>query len=395
MLCYYYPPVQSSGTARSVAFSRLLPRLGWEPTVLTVRRARERWSSRHGAPPDGIRVVRSPEWDLTGLIDLLQGVTNRVFRFVGHGAPRNLYRQFLGFPDPQSAWLTVLPGVGLARAHHVVYASCPPFSSAVSALLIGVAARRPVVLDFRDPWAYQLVPTFSQRYERAVLRLEALAVRRCDALIVNTRGVQGLYAKRYPFAAHKIVTIPNGYDDLTPVAAIEASAFRIVHAGTFYGGRDPIPLMEALLRIKDPRIEFVHVGEPYPALETYRGRIALHQLGLVPRHAALETVRSASLLYFCQGPGHSLSIPAKAYEYLATGLPILAHCPEGDAAELVRTYGKNSTVVTSDGVALEEAVRALLGRWPHTEPAIDPEFTRRHSREELTRQLVHVLESVL
>jgi hypothetical protein len=61
MLCYYYLPVQSSGTARSLAFSTLLPEYGWEGTVLTVWDPKNRWVATVGVAPTLVKTVRTAE----------------------------------------------------------------------------------------------------------------------------------------------------------------------------------------------------------------------------------------------------------------------------------------------------------------------------------------------
>lgn len=396
MLCYYYPPVQSSGTARSVAFSILLPEFGWEPTVLTVRRPKNRWVTMAGHAPPAVKVVRTPEWDLTGLTTVLHGVAIRLLHLFGRPPGKNYPLQVLAFPDPQMAWLTTPAGLALGRNHAVIYASCGPYSTALSALLIGAILRKPVVLDFRDAWCYDLAHYYSAGYERLVARTEALVVRHCRHLILNTEGARALYARRYPAHVGKMTVIPNGYDELTPVVRVDPEAFRIVHVGTFYGGRDPKPLLRALLRLEDPRVEFIHIGERLDELDQFGSRLRLHQLGILPRDEALRMMQRASLLYLRQGLTNTIAVAAKTYEYLATGLPILCHGPEGDNAGLVRRYGANAVCVTSDDESeLEAAVRSVLARWPRIQPAIADEFRERFSRRALTRRLSEVLLSVV
>jgi glycosyltransferase involved in cell wall biosynthesis len=395
MLCYYYPPVQSSGTARSLAFSTLLPEYGWEATVLTVRHPKNRWVATVGEAPTSVKIVRTPEWDLTGLTDLLHGITVRLLRFLGRPPSRNYFAQLLAFPDLQIAWFTTPAGLSLGRDHAAIYASCGPYSSALSALLIGAIRRKPVVVDFRDAWCYDLGRYYAAWYERLLARAEALVVRRCSHLILNTEGARALYAHRYPAQASKMTVIPNGYDRLTPVARVAADKFRIVHVGTFYGGRDPKPLLRALLRIDSPRIEFVHVGEKSDELNAFIPRLRVRQLGILPRDEALQVMQEASLLYLRQGFANTIAVAAKTYEYLATGLPILWHGPEGDNAEMVRRYGVNAVCVMSDDEAeLEAGVRAVLDAWPQVTPAIADDFTQRYSRRALTRRLSEVLASV-
>jgi len=396
MLCYHYPPVQSAATPRSVAFSTLLREFGWITTVLTVKDAKDRWVAKMGDVPMDVRIERTAEWDLTGLLDLLHGATRRALRPMGLSPSINYYRELLGFPDPQIAWLTTLRGLKLAREHDVVYASCPPFSSALSALCIGGISRKPVVLDFRDAWFYDLAGYHSGRYQRCIARLEGLVFNGCCRLIVTSQGAGRLYGERFPAWSHKLSVIPNGYDELTPLSAVDSCKFRIVHIGTFHGTRDPKPLLRALARIQDSRIEFVHVGQPCDELDMFSTAVSIRQLGVLPREKALEVTRTASLLYLRQGMSNAIAIAAKTYEYLATGLPVLCHGPEGDNAAMIRRYGLQSFVVTSDEEGdLECAIRSVLRAWPNIMPAIHPDFIRKFNRRHFTRRLSQLLTEVV
>ena len=59
MLCYYYPPLASAGTQRSVGFTRWLREYGWVPVVLTVKQSRIRWEPRCEDVPRDVEVVRT------------------------------------------------------------------------------------------------------------------------------------------------------------------------------------------------------------------------------------------------------------------------------------------------------------------------------------------------
>jgi glycosyltransferase involved in cell wall biosynthesis len=76
-------------------------------------------------------------------------------------------------------------------------------------------------------------------------------------------------------------------------------------------------------------------------------------LGRLPHKAALQQMRSASLLLLL-AQGQPDQIPAKAFEYLASGRPILAVTGEGATADLIRNVG--GSVVPDD----TEAIRAAL-----------------------------------
>jgi glycosyltransferase involved in cell wall biosynthesis len=392
MLCYYYPPVQTSGTARSVGFVTRLPEFEWEPVVLTVRKSRDSWVSVTREPAPEVETHRTYEWNLTGLVDFLDNAAGWLWRRIGRNLRWHYFRELLGFPDPQTAWFSAFKGIGLARNCDVVYATCSPASSALSAIIIGRVAKKPVVLDFRDAWAYDVGLFLSPRYLRALLRLERLVVAACDHLILNTEGARRLYAERYPEQQHKMSVVPNGYDRLTPAQAPEGQTFRVVHAGTFYGGRDPSLLIAALEVVNDLRVEFVHIGPRYDPLDSYGGPVKVVQTGVVSRDEVLTALQSASALYLRQGPGNRIAVAAKTYEYLATGLPIICHGPEGDNADIVRRYGQNSLVISDDRVdVMTDWLRRQLLCGERETARVNEEFRVRFDRQALTNELARIL----
>ena len=399
MLCYYYPPVATSGVVRSVGFVRMLNRFGWDPLVLTVQTARDVNVQRGADVPPGIEVVRTREYNLAGLIEFMQGAGNRILQLFGSELRDKFFRETTAIPDSQIAWASWPRGIRLARQCAVVYASCSPFSSALSGCLIKRATGRPLVVDFRDAWTINPHAHHFRFHQRAIEALERRVFAYADRIVLNTDGAKALYARRYPSHASKMHVIPNGYDGLNRAAVDEPvrEPFRIVHVGAFYGSRTPDQLIDVLERL-DLNIEFVQIGSSHPSLQKRSGG----RIRVIPqmKHAdALAMMRTASLLYLRQGwePGVSdyIAVAAKTYEYLATGLPILAHCPPGDNAELVRRYAANPYVVTSPGSSeLEEAVRAAYENRFAFSPHVSPEFAETFDRVALTEHLARIFDEV-
>jgi len=401
MICYYFPPIVTSGVARSLEFAKLLPQFGWEPLVLTVKHSKDRWvEASLGGDPKGIRVERTLEWNLAGLADFLHGCCCRVARLFGKSLTHNLFREYLCIPDSQIAWFSTLPARRSARECDLIYVSCSPFSSSVSAAIVKRLTGRPLVVDFRDAWSLNPHTHLRPLHRAIISRFESFVLSACDALIVNTNGAARLYATAYPEHREKIVTIPNGYDVLTPVdrRAIEGD-FQIMHVGTFYGSRNPDALLECLAEMGRDDIVFVQIGGSFQSYEHFKERVRIKIVPPLPRERALELMREASLLYLKQGwePGMSeyIAVGAKTYEYLATGLPILAEVPPGDNAELVRKYASAGYVVTSNTCAdLRHAVERAYDARSRASVAIHPEFLKKFSRRELTRQLAVLFDRV-
>jgi glycosyltransferase involved in cell wall biosynthesis len=250
-----------------------------------------------------------------------------------------------------------------------------------------------LVVDFRDAWSLNPHANYS-RFNRAIIeRFERFVLNECDALVVNTDGAARLYAAVYPEHKEKILTIPNGYDVLTPVCRAPADGdFQILHVGSFYGARNPDALLECLAEIGREDILFVQIGGSFESYERFKHRVRIKIVPLLPREQALELMRQASLLYLKQGweagVSEYIAVGAKTYEYLATGLPILAETPPGDNAELVRKYAASGYVVTSNERAdLRRAIERAYATRSQASVAIHPEFAKQFSRRELTKRL--------
>ena len=394
MICYYFPPIVTSGVACSFEFAKLLPQFGWEPVVLTVKHSKDPWIEPSlGEYPKGIRVERTLEWNLAGVAEFLHGCCSRAARLVGKTLTRNLFREFLCFPDSQIAWFSTARARRLARECDLIYASCSPFSSSVSAAIVKRLTGKPLVIDFRDAWSLNPHASHGRLHHAMINRFERFVLGVCDALIVNTEGAARLYAAVYPEHGRKIVIIPNGYDVLTPVARRPTEGeFKIMHVGSFYGSRNPDVLLECLADIKRKDIVFIQVGGGFDSYERFKNEVRIEIVPPVPREKALELMRDASLLYLKQGweagVSEYIAVGAKTYEYLATGLPILAEVPPGDNAELVKRYASTAYAVTSNVRAdLRHAIETAYAARSQTSVAIHPEFASKFSRRELTSQL--------
>jgi len=398
MLCYYFPPLGTSGTYRSLQFARRLPQFGWRPQVLSVAEAREPWASRDVPIPPEIAIQRAPEWNLHGKVMFLNGVTSRLWELCGREWTTNYWQELLCIPDPQIAWRVVSAGTRLAAGADCIYASCSPFSAALKGLAIKGRSGKPLVLDFRDPWTLNPHHRHSRLHSVLARRMERRAILGADRVIFNTEGTTRLYRQRYPEAAERMRTLPNGYDQLNEARPEELprDRFVIMHVGSFYGTRSPDLLLQALAELRDPALEFVQIGGAFAGQERFRSAVTMRVSGPLPREEALRQMRTANLLYLRQGREAGVedyvSVAAKTYEYLATGLPVLADCPPGDNLQLVRRYAARHYCVAEPSVEqLKAAVCRAREEGPAYRPRVLPEFAAAFDRDALTKRLAEIL----
>jgi glycosyltransferase involved in cell wall biosynthesis len=414
VLAYYFPPLGGAGVQRTVKLLKHLPALGYEPVVVTgPSDATVEW-----APPDATLAEELP----SGLV--VRRVPGPRPTAAGRWSARA--GRWLDRPDPVGAWwCRSAERSGLAvDGIDLVYATMSPFETAGAARTIAVRRGVPWVADLRDPWAldeWTVYPTAVHR-RRDVRRMRA-ALRCAAAVIANTPEAERAIAERFPELAPRLSVVPNGWDaaDFAERGRERAAprgerTFRIVYVGyshldaghrrtralrSLSGGatrgldirsRSHLYLLQAieLLREREPqlaaRIE-VHLAGPSPAGTDGAPGVTHH--GYLDHAASVELLRSADLLFL---PMHDLpagvrarTVPGKTYEYLASGRPILAALPDGDARDLLAGLDGARVCRPRDVACLAEGIRAAMTGPPAVDhvPAVARAFERRRLAEQI------------
>ena len=114
--------------------------------------------------------------------------------------------------------------------------------------------------------------------------------------------------------------------------------------------------------------------------------------GAVPYEQAIEMV-SRSHLALLFAPDLPFQIPAKVYDYLATGARILAIADDGGTADLVRDTGCGRAFSTHDVDAIAEFIESEMHRERDVEGE-DAPWLARFDLQTLTAELVEHMSRV-
>jgi len=400
IVAYHFPPqAESSGYLRSLKFCRYLPEFGWQPSVLTVHpRAYERTNpSQLREIPDSVRVRRAFALD-----------TQR------HLSVHGRYLRTLALPDRWASWfLGALPAGlrAIRRENTDIILTTFPIATAV---MIGWALHRlsgrPWVADFRDSMTEPDYPREARTW-RAYRWLEEKAVQDASRLVFTAKSAVRMYLERYPtLSPHRCALILNGYDeedfrDLRPAARVPGQPLRLVHLGLLYPiERDPKPFFRALSQLrKDGKLDASRVRIELRA-SGYEAAYAqiireegiedlVHWLPLLPYREALQDCAGADGLLLFQAACCDHQIPAKLFEYLRLGRPILAlTSPGGDTAALLRA-GSGATIVDlADWQAIYRALPEFLQTVEkRIHPLPKPEYVEAYSRRSQAEMMGQVL----
>jgi glycosyltransferase involved in cell wall biosynthesis len=411
LVTLYFPPAGGGGVQRPLKFASQLPALGIETHVL--------------APDDPKWVHEDADLPLPtqAWVHRARYVGPRGRRIAdelhGHSGVDLMLRRAstvgrrLLLPDENVTWnATAIPkAISIARSEgiDVVLTTSPPGS----VHLIGAAVKKATgakwVADLRDSIALHahrsaegVGARAKQKARAGVARLVAhqadAIVTAADSIAVETRGLN---------PKGRVVTIANGcdFDDFAGLEYARSDRFRLTHAGSFFGRRDPKPFLQALADTGLDDVSVRFLGDFRPADREFMeslglaGRVEL--IDHVPRRESLRLQRDSDVLLLlipeAGGRGRGV-LSGKVFEYLAAERPVLALVPpDGAAAELVRDTGAGIVAPPEDVPAIRDAILELHERWRAGKldgTPLSPEWREQLSRATRVEELAELLESL-
>jgi glycosyltransferase involved in cell wall biosynthesis len=411
LVTLYFPPAGGGGVQRPLKFASHLPALGIETHVL--------------APDD-------PKW-VHQDVDLplpTQAWIHRA-RYLGPRSRRladelhgrggldlalrrasSVGRRLL-LPDENVTWnATAIPkAISIVRREgiDVVLTTSPPGSVHLIGAAVQKATGAKWVADLRDSIVLHPHRSVEGAGARAKQKARAgvarLVARQADAIVAVSEAIAEETRAIEPRG--RVVTIANGsdFDDFAGLPYSRGDRFRLTHAGSFFGKRDPKPFLRALAEsgLEDVTVRFV--GDFRPGDREFMESLGLGDrvevIDYVPRRESLRLQRDSDALLLlipdAGGRGRGV-LSGKVFEYLAAERPVLAVVPpDGAAAELVRETGAGLVAGPDDVPGIRDALLELHSRWRDgglNGTPLTPEWRDKLSRASRVEELAELLESL-
>jgi colanic acid biosynthesis glycosyl transferase WcaI len=270
-------------------------------------------------------------------------------------------------------------GMLAGRRWDVVVASSPHAWLLPAGVLIGRSRRVPVVLDIRDHWP-ETVPGHGDhpRFWGALGRMVTWSYRRADLVVGVSEGYAAL-AARHGLPAERFRWIPNGLDEdrfpWPPARArwrealgIPPEAVLVSFVGTMGTRMGIETLVDAARRLRDtaPQVRFLFVGEgtSRAGLEARAGADATNVTFMdpVPAGEVHRILGASDLSVACleDDAVHRERIPAKLWEVLGYGLPLVLVSGPGEAARLLEDQARaGQRVAPGDDAGLAAVLQAF------------------------------------
>lgn len=369
LIAFHYPPMHgSSGLQRTYRFAQYLGEFGWQPTVLSIDPRAYTATSASASDLENVEVCRAFGVD-----------SARYFSLFGR------YPGFIARPDRWVSWWLggVFSGLKLIRSFRpdVLWSTYPIATAHLIGHTLAKRSGLPWVADFRDPMAHDGYPEDAATWQ-SFLRVEQKVFSLATAATFTTAGAQAFYRQRYPATRTKFHQIENGYDEDAFAtaesrlpAAHPAGAGRIVllHSGIVYPEwRNPQMFFRAIRLLADeghPAVQRLCVRFRAAAHDEFVAQLAREEnvsdfMELQPDVdyiEALTEMMTVEGLLLLQNAECNAQVPAKFYEYLRAGKPILALTDlQGDTARLLRGHTGHQIADLASADDIKRALTAWL-----------------------------------
>lgn len=397
MISYFFPPLASPGSIRTLRFVKHLPELGWLPTVLTPESSP--WAYRDTKlleqVPRDCRVIHTPGWE-----------------------PKNKFLvRLLGrvlVPDTELFWSYSAREHGLRFINNtntaVIYTCSYPYSAHLTGAWLSRVTGLPWVADFRDPWTFHPFRQYGRARKRIEKRLEQHVMAEATAVILNIEETRKLYEELYPSHKGKFHAIPNGFDidDFPQSAPARKEEVVISYIGSAFYARQPLRVFfDALAQVlEDPsikrasNIKVVLAGRSFSGLDELPPSVAAitESRGLISHADATSLMREADLLLMTshgEKEGQDTCIPAKTYEYAASGSRILAISEKCATQRFVQDLPGGHVARPTDRAEMIQVIKQALDADQAFFPRIRLEKLQPFDSRHLTKRLADLFNSII
>jgi hypothetical protein len=326
------PPLPESQTIRNAYLLRGLARAGFVVDVVAPADGEGDATLLDLLPP-GVRLFRTGP----AVYDRLQSLVRRIPRPAGPFVRSAIAigAGHLVAPDVRRDW--ALKAIKTARAipglpPALLVSSAGSYTAHIAAAQLAASWGAPWLADYGDPWSFNPIRPASLPHIRwQNERLERVALRRCTAISVTTEETAALY-RGWLDGRLPVHVVPCGFTDYAlpvPDARSADAPITIAYVGSASRGtRDLRAFLRAFavvsVRAARPlRFEIVGASSPSFAAEAQRLRLTnVYFTGWVSYSESLRRMHSADLLLLI-GNAAPLQVPAKVFNYAASGVPIV------------------------------------------------------------------------
>jgi len=437
MISRAFPPENTSPVQRPMKFAKYLPKYGWTPFVVTTKKNIEPldYDLIRDLPKE-VSVDEVFSLDPANLGEILKKkyesgnigeITYQILRVILKAYSMIYYR--IVIVDWYDGWVPF----GLMKGRHVVknedidlvFVDMEPPSSSMIGILLKMLIRKPLVIDYHDPWTTSVYAKRTSRLRKRIAEcLEHKILRLADGITAGKPLIISEIMEKFrDIDKRKFLTILSGYDrdDFSGLEKRNESKFVVTYTGKisekfYYSPESFLHALGELVgekKIPEDEVSAVFVGTVSSQYKN-RFRRLVKDLGLEKvvintgsvdhKKCAEYQLNSNVLLYIMEAlEGKEISyqfsgaLPSKIYEYIYSGNTIMAIVPPGFEADLIEKTRTGYVAEPNNVSAVKKLLYYLYKRYKEGTLKIDPDQAEvnKYDRKILTGKLAGLFDGII
>lgn len=368
-ISYLYPPL-NCGVGRQVKIVKYLPKYGWQPIVLSVKKS-----------------ILRPLYDNSVLKDIpteatIYRTTSCESKLFMHYLPHilKINPKWIQIPDKFIGWypFALSKGLDIIKNNKIdaIFSTSLPLTCHLVALKLNQKTGIPWLADFRDSWTSNNDIDYPSQIKKFERKLESLVVKNAGKITTVTEPITDYFRQQYGSElSAKFLTITHGYDpeDFPPDTSKSTSSnnqFIITYSGSLYGDRKLDTFFQSIKELTEELTELSETLKVKFIGNVSHAELLSKKFSLeknistfkMATHSEIFTIFSDSdilLLVLGQTETDIQASTGKLFEYIASNRPILALVPEGVAADIIRETNTGIVVNPDNKKAIKEAILKL------------------------------------
>ncbi len=427
LLAPYFLPRRRVGAWRPFKFAVHLRKFGWAPHVITIREKKGFLTDKEAQFLSDIPVYElNPPFDFTHKLSRHYELNGRVERIENKpvGDSGNGFKRALSQIDkifPVDTWLPLfillqqkVKKIVREINPQVLWSTGDPWSSHWLASKVAKSCNLPWVADFRDPWT---LSDFHQKRRLGLAarideRQEKKIVQAASALTFTAHQTEEMYGQNYPGTSAKSTTIYNCFDsELFKGSAKKKQAFNDDTLNLLFFGKfrplspaRPFILLLEQLREKHPRVAQKICMYSFGTLSRQDAALAAEKnllenfisLKPIALENGLSILAKADLLWLSTHLAREGIIPAKLWDYLASGQPIISIAPNPEIQRILKKTGAGHHFLFNSPELVELLCKSVVAKESGNKMPIsrtmEPDIIKRYDADTTTRKLAGLLD---